>query len=146
MVDQYDRDLVRPLELSQEGQQAADLGGAVLIAAVQADQRVPDLFIGVCDGCAFGGNDHCVNRLTTWGRRAGVVERIALPRWWIADHFTSANIPDPIPAGSVVTSSELGFPYQLRKRALLSTEWSRYGGWSALGGATLFEVEAARLA
>ncbi len=100
---------------------------------------LPDIFIGVCDGCAFGGNEHCVNRLTTPGLTSSQARGISVPRWWITDHFMGATIPTSLPTGTLVTGPK-GFPWSFRKLALLSTEWGNYGGWSAIGGATAFEV------
>jgi hypothetical protein len=100
---------------------------------------VPDLFVGVCDGCSFGGNEHCVNRLTTWGMPTRITQTIQVPRWWITDHFAHATMPNPMCVGDVVQSVHPDFPFSFRKVALLSGAWGHYGH-GPLPGATLFEV------
>lgn len=102
---------------------------------MQSESWVPDVFIGVCDGCRFGGNDHCVNELTNHGMPPEVTARISLPTWWITDHFGKARTE----TGAVYDSTEPGFPVRFEKVALLSMEWGRYGG-GTLPGATVFRV------
>jgi len=131
--DQYSDRTVHVVQLTGENE--------VVSAMMYRDRWVPDFFIGVADGChAFGGNKHCVNDLRLHGADAATVAHAALPRWWITDHFNSADIPNPLPAGGVVGSTDEAFPVQFRKVALLSAQWGHYGRGS-IPGATLFAVE-----
>ncbi len=95
-------------------------------AAARAGAWVPTVFIGVGDGCRFGGNEHCTNKLTRWGARAEDAARVSVSRWWITDHFGDAVVPRQLGVGAVVTSTEAGFPFSFRKVALLSTDWGTY--------------------
>ena len=105
-------------------------------------QWVPDVFIGVCDGCRFGGNAECVNELETHGVPDSLLRSIPVPRYYITDHFRNAVEVNKLEAGDLVTSRDVRFPLRFKKMALLSTEWGHYGH-GTLGGATLFEVEKA---
>jgi hypothetical protein len=113
-----------------------------LAALAHREGWTPDVFIGVCDGCAFGGNPPhlCVNRLTRHGRSVQDARTVALPRWWVTDHFSDASVPDPFTLGSVVTSTDSQFPVRFRGHGCLSREWGGYRNWSALRGTWLFEV------
>jgi hypothetical protein len=103
---------------------------------------LPDVFIGVCDGDAFGGNspDLCVNRLTRHDLSEDQARAVAVPKWWVTDHFSEANVPADFAVGSYVTS-ENGFPYRFRGVGRLSREWGGYRNWTALAGTWLFAVE-----
>lgn len=101
---------------------------------------VPDFFVGVTDGCRLGGNPECVNRLSTNGLGYEEAARIPMPRYYITDHFENAQIPNPCRRGDFVSSMDESFPLVFKKLALLSTDWGNYGGWTNLGGATLFKV------
>ncbi len=107
-----------------------------------AHSWVPKVFVGVTDGCRFGGNDNCVNRLDLGGLSAAAVRRVSLPSWWITDHFADAVVPDTLPVGGRVESRDSRFPACFQKLALLSTDWGAYGGHgsTAIGGATVFSV------
>ncbi|MFN8188070.1 MAG: hypothetical protein U0R69_13455 [Gaiellales bacterium] len=110
----------------------------------RTQQWVPDLFIGVCDGCRFGGNTQCVNQLTRHGVPRAQLSRVPVSRWWITDHFTDCReYPGELRNGDLVESNDADFPLRFRKVALLSSEWGRYrnSGHPPLRGATLFEVE-----
>ena len=93
----------------------------------------PDVFVGVCDGCRFGGNKHCVNDLNNSGP-----SETPVPSWWITDHFTNADIPNPLQVGDRVRSLA-DFPFVFQKETLLSSTWGNYGQ-GGLPGATLFKV------
>jgi hypothetical protein len=101
---------------------------------------VPDYFIGVTDGCRFGGNKECVNKLVTHGLSKGEASRIPASRYYITDHFENGLVPNTCPPGESVTSLDPNFPYSFKKLALLSGGWGTYGPRTTLGGATLFEV------
>ena len=95
----------------------------------------PDMFIGVCDGCRFGGNQGCENSLDA---ERTPLRFLGLPRWWVTEHFFPLS-------GSFAPGDVIGgdrtFPARFRKVGLLSPKWGRYG--ATLLGATLFEVEPA---
>jgi hypothetical protein len=122
------------------------------VVAIEADNErmsaiwhreawVPEIFIGVCDGCRSGGNRHCVNRLEAPpGMPASLAERVPAPPWWITDHFANVRTFGGLRNGDCVESLDGGFPLRFRKRALLSSDWGTYGG-STVRGATLFSVE-----
>ncbi len=101
---------------------------------------VPDYFIGVCDGCRFGGNDECVNELTTRGLSREDASKIPVSHYYITDHFIQAEIPNPCRNGDTIFSCDARFPFSFRKLALLSSDWGHYGGGGPLRGATLFQV------
>jgi hypothetical protein len=104
---------------------------------------IPDLFIGVSDGCAGGVlQDQCVNRLASLGLSRTQQELINLPPYCITDHFRNSNPFGNLRAGEYVTSSDSNYAYRFRKLALLSGEWGlRNHPGQGLGGATLFKVE-----
>lgn len=115
----------------------------------QRERWAPDLFIGVCDGCRFGMNDHCVNELTTHQMPRELIQEVVLPKWWITDHFGNHEMLDTngerkvneLRDGDLVRSLDPLFPVQFRKKALLSSQWGRYGHGSPIRGACLFEIE-----
>ncbi|HEX5557402.1 MAG TPA: hypothetical protein VFX13_07250, partial [Gaiellales bacterium] len=109
---------------------------------MRREDWVPDVFIGVCDGCRLGGTprDFCVNRLVRHGMSAGDARATRLPRWWITDHFADAQPTGQLAVGDYITSTDPDFPVRFRKRALLSSEWGHYGH-GAIPGATLFQVD-----
>jgi hypothetical protein len=103
---------------------------------------VPDVFIGVNDGCRWGGNpkEFCVNRLNVPpGMPQAVADAIRVPRWWIADHFMDIQAFVELGVGGLIRSSDARFPFAYRKVALLSSDWGKYAG-PAMAGATLFET------
>ncbi len=100
---------------------------------------VPETFIGVCDGCSFGENEHCVNNLVTHGKSKQSLHSIPIPDYYITDHFQNADIPNPLSVGDIVKSTDRAFPYGFRKIGLLSSDWGSYGH-GAIAGATLFKV------
>lgn len=124
------------------------------VIAVTADNRavqpvwhregwVSDLFIGVCDGCAFGGNPRqaCVDRLDVPSRMPQAeAEAVRIPRWWVTDHFRDAKPFAELGVGEIVESIDPRFPFVFRKLALLASDWGRYGG-PVMAGATMFEAE-----
>ena len=77
-----------------------------------------DVFVGITDGCRFGGNSHCVNDL-----RRGGPANIKVPVWWITDHFVGATLPNPMAVGDRVVSDS-DFPFVFEKAALLSSSWA----------------------
>ena len=99
---------------------------------------VPDVFIGVTDGCGFGGNRSCVNRLDSMALPDELLRSIPLPRHFVTDHFENAEVPNPLETGGMVRSMDRRLPFAFRKIALLSSQWGRYGS-GPVGGATLFE-------
>jgi hypothetical protein len=105
--------------------------GATLLNAMG---WVPDVFIGVSDGCRWGGNPRCVNRLTTWGKGAEA-GRVAVPKWWISDHLDDAREAGP----GLFESIEAGFRHHFVKRGLLATQRG-HDRSPGICGATLFEV------
>lgn len=118
-------------------------------AICQRERWAPDVFIGVCDGCRFCMNDHCVNELKTHGMPREMMQRVALPRWWITDHFGNCQMLDEagtrevqeLRDGDLVRSLDPEFPVQFRKIGLLSSDWGDYGRVTAFRGANLFELE-----
>ncbi len=96
------------------------------------DAFVPYIFIGVCDGCRFGGNDQCVNRLD----RQAHMER--MPEYWVTDHFENSDLGCQISRGGTVKSLDEAYNWEFEKLALLSSSWGKYN--PTLGGATLFKV------
>lgn len=118
-------------------------------AVCQREHWAPDVFVGVCDGCGFGRNDHCVNELVTQGMPRELMQKVALPKWWITDHFKNYDLLDNNGAskvnelrdGDLVRSQDPTFPIQFRKIGLLSSEWGDYGRKTAFRGANLFTVE-----
>jgi hypothetical protein len=121
--------------LQRENQEVAEMA--------YLDQWVPDVFIGVCDGCGgFGGNDRslCVNRLSTHGLTRSRPQQTPIPRWWITDHFVDHDQTSLPVKDGYVTSTEDGFPYRFKALARLSEQWGGYRNWS-LGGTWLFEVQ-----
>jgi hypothetical protein len=103
---------------------------------------VPDVFIGVCYGCRWGGNpkEFCVNRLDVPpGMPQARADAIRVPQWWIADHFKDVRPIAELGVGGLIRSSDPRFPFAYRKRALLSSDWGKYAG-PARAGATLFET------
>jgi hypothetical protein len=102
---------------------------------------VPDLFIGVCDGCRFGGNQHCVNKLALpRGMPESLASRVPTPRWWITDHFQGARPYGRLEPGDLVEAEDRRFPFRFKMLALLSQTWGHYRS-HGIPGATLFEVE-----
>jgi hypothetical protein len=104
-------------------------------AAVAHPEWMPEVCIGVCDGCVFGGNDHCVNDIS-----CRALKGARTSEWYITDHFSGAHIPNPLSPGGFVTSKDPEFPFVFEKRALLSSNWGGYGDWSCMKGAALFRV------
>ena len=103
---------------------------------------IPHIFIGVCDGCRYGGNppEACVNRLDVPpGVPLAEAAAVQVPRWWVTDHFRDNKPFNELGPGALVESTDDRFPFKFRKLGLLSSEWGRYGG-TVLPGATLFEV------
>jgi hypothetical protein len=103
---------------------------------------IPEIFIGVCDGCRYGGNppEFCVNRLAVpTAMPLAEAAAVPVPRWWVTDHFLDNKPFAELGRGDLVESADDRFPFKFRKLALLSSEWGGYGG-SVLLGATLFEV------
>ena len=109
---------------------------------VAAEGLGPSMLVGVTDGCAFGGNRHCVNQLVDPGGM-GATRSHLVPRWWVTDHFGDAEPRSGIEAGTVVRSIHADFPFQFRAVAMLSEAWGRYAGWG-FGGTWLFHVEPSR--
>jgi hypothetical protein len=116
---------------------------------MQNERWIPDTFIGVCDGCCFGGNmDGCVNTLEP------SPINMPMPKYWVTDHFSilgrgilgtfdtyRANLPNPLPVSEDVISPNRNYRYKFRKVALLSSDWGGYASHHPqLGGATLFRV------
>jgi len=104
-----------------------------------AEGFAPFVFIGVCDGCAFGGQDRgrCENRLDH-GSPLKMLPQA--PRWWVTDHFVSAHgDANHLLPNDVVRSECNDFPFVFRKVALLSTKWGH--SWPPVSGATVFGVE-----
>ena len=104
---------------------------------------VPDTFIGVTDGCRWGGNPECVNLLAMKGVSPDVLKKIPVSKYYITDHFENARIPNPMPKGSYVRSNEEDFPLRFKKIAFLSSEWGNYAD-KRFGGTTLFAVQSIR--
>lgn len=98
-------------------------------------QWSPDVFIAVCDGDAFGGNYRCENSLSP--EHSPFLTFAKPPRWWVTDHFTPRNDWRSFESGDLFPVPE-GFPYTIRKIALLSSDWGH--PWPPLNGATSFEV------
>lgn len=95
----------------------------------------PDMFIGVCDGCRFGGNEGCENSLRA---ERTPLRFLGLPRWWVTEHFYP--ISGSFAPGDVI-GGDRTFPARFRKVGLLNPRWGTYG--ATLFGATLFEVKQA---
>jgi hypothetical protein len=95
---------------------------------------IPDFFIGVTDGCSFGGNDHCVNTLKYQSHMNN------MPKYWVTDHFTNAEIPNQLSDGDIIYSKDKNYPYCFKKIGLLSSKWGNYGHNNFLRGATLFSI------
>lgn len=106
----------------------------VVSAAMAREDWVPDVFIGVCDGCSFGGNKNCVNDLSRRGLDAATAARVRVPRWWVTDHFKDAEW-----SGDFVISTDRSFPFRFRRVALLTTDWGRYN-WGTRPGTMVYEV------
>jgi hypothetical protein len=114
-----------------------------LAAQVVAPERwLPDVFIGVCDGCGgLRGNARCENDLKAWPLGAGQT----LPRWWITDHLTNAGLAHvAMPEdGEVILGPTPRFPYRVRQQSVVSPVW-RGPCWGAAtrleGGARVLEV------
>ena len=108
---------------------------------VAAERLAPSVLVGVTDGCAFGGNRHCVNRLVDPQGMCATRSHL-VPPWWVTDHFADAEPATGLETGTVVRSIHADFPFQFRAVALLSEAWGRYAGWG-FGGSWLFRVEPA---
>lgn len=106
----------------------------IVSAAMAREDWVPDVLIGVCDGCSFGGNKSCVNELSRRGLDAATAARIRVPRWWITDHFKGAEW-----SGDFVISADPSFPFRFRRVVLLTTDWGRYN-WRKRPGTMVYEV------
>jgi hypothetical protein len=104
-----------------------------------SEQWAPDTFIGVTDGCRFGGNLSCVNNLSRLDLSPAQAAAVKLPKWWITDHFVNHEPFDELRDGDVVRSADPLFPVAFHKLALLSGDFGRYGR-GAIRGATIFEV------
>ena len=52
--------------------------------AAFAEEWKADWFVGVCDGCAFGGNSRCENQI--WDPSNSIPLRLGA-RYWVTDHF-----------------------------------------------------------
>ncbi|MFH0826170.1 MAG: hypothetical protein V2B18_25745, partial [Pseudomonadota bacterium] len=102
---------------------------------------VPDTFIGVCDGCSFGGNPECVNPLTTHGLPHFVLRDTPVSKYYITDHFKNAKPVGNLRDGDSIYSMDDRFPYRFKKLALLGSDWGLYGRAGEMRGATLFELE-----
>ncbi|MFC1670033.1 hypothetical protein ACFL20_06530 [Spirochaetota bacterium] len=100
---------------------------------------VPDIFVGVTDGCYFGTNEACVNDLTMEGVQKDNYPT-SISKYYISDHFYNHNMNGNFSPGDCITSKDPDFPFKFKKLALLSTEWGNYGKEFNLGGTTLFEV------
>ena len=105
-----------------------------LYRMAQREGWTPDVFIGVCDGCRFGGNPGCDNSLDP-GRTP--LRFLGSPRWWVTEHFSPLS--GSFAPGDVVSSPDPLFPARFRKVGLLSPKWGTYG--VTMFGATVFEVE-----
>jgi hypothetical protein len=124
------------------------------VISIKADNRhiqpvwhregwLPELFIGVCDGCRYGGNpsDACVNRLDVPSDMSrSEADQVRVPKWWITDHFRDVRSYGELRPGDHVESLDERFPFTYKKIALLSSDWGTYAD-SAMAGATLFSVE-----
>lgn len=113
------------------------------LLAAEAERWTPNMLVGVTDGCRFGGNPTCVNRLD--GARDAIVPRLHALNgsfsWYITDHVAiPAAMPHHFPSGSRL-DSDPQLPFSVRKLGLLSSQWGNYGRRTALGGATLFAIE-----
>ncbi len=56
-----------------------------------AEDWSPDWFIGICDGCAFGGNDRCENELDRIEQSIPLRLRV---RFWLTDHLARRPLLD----------------------------------------------------
>ncbi len=101
---------------------------------------VPSMFVGVTDGCSFGGNTKCVNRLNN-PRGTGVRDPSRISAWWVTDHFADSTPRNGIECGTVVSSTNAGFPFEFVAVANLSSEWGTYR--RGFGGTWLFSVRPA---
>lgn len=108
---------------------------------VAAEGLAPSMFVGVTDGCRFGGNRHCVNRLIDPHGLRAQRSHLVSP-WWVTDHFGDSAPGTALEAGTVIRSAHEGFPFQFRAVAMLSETWGRYAG-PGFGGTWLFRVEPA---
>jgi hypothetical protein len=115
---------------------------AHIAGLVRRDGWAPDVFIGVTDGCRFGGNDgNCVNDLRLpAGLPPSMAREVLAPRWWITDHFPNHRPFGELRNGDYLESKDPEFPMRFRKLALLSSDWGRYAS-PQLRGATLFACE-----
>ncbi len=104
---------------------------------------VPSMFVGVTDGCrTFGGpSPKCANQLDV---PLGMVLRapFRIPAWWVTDHFADSTPKEGIECGTVVSSTNVGFPFEFVAVANLSSEWGTYRRWG-FGGTWLFLVRPA---
>lgn len=104
---------------------------------------LPDVFIGVCDGCAMGGNRGCENNLNPKSLHDKYIGNInfALPDWYVSDHFTQSRIVKTSGEFKVISVAP-DFPFEFEKLAKLTnhTIWGYYGSWTEIGGATIFKV------
>lgn len=112
-----------------------------MLSVLYRERLAPDVFIGVTDGCRYGGNRHCVNRLQMPPGRPDIPRgEIPAPAFWITDHFENHHALSELRPGQHVQSKDPNFPVRFRKLALLSSAWGRYRD-STVFGATLFAVE-----
>lgn len=102
---------------------------------------LPDVFVGVCDGCRRNRTDRCVNALTLDGLSPDAASRVPLPKWWITDHFVNAHDDELIEVGSFVRSADSRFPVAFEAVRKLSYWWGNYGaGEPSTRGTWLFKT------
>jgi hypothetical protein len=133
------------LHVSHTGKGPGEKGSATVLRVRATNQEIyrlcaradwsPGVFIGVKDGCRFGGQDdgRCENMLEFEGSPLSVLPRT--PGWWVTDHF-GVHI-GRIPQGYPIRSRDPAFPVEFTKIALLSSRW---GFDHDLFGATVFQV------
>lgn len=105
---------------------------------------VPDIFIGLGDGCPADPRPGCLNALCgrprsrpgtgyrAWDGEHWIWEdpRLGLvPQWWITDHFTHAVVArHALRYRRIVRSEQPGFLFQFHPFATLSRRWARATG------------------
>ncbi|MFP4477654.1 MAG: hypothetical protein ACLFOY_18995 [Desulfatibacillaceae bacterium] len=105
---------------------------------VDSEGFLPDMFIGVTDGCILGGNKSCVNQLVLRQEHQKTYKDRCMPGWYVTDHFRNClPMKNPVP-GTVVRSTEPAFPHAFELVARLDSGWGEYSRHSPLKGATLF--------
>lgn len=109
--------------------------------AAIAEEWWPSYFIGVCDGCNYGGNSRCENQIHD--PESSIPLRLKIPAW-ITDHLPGSTLKwaDDPENGEEIQPAGEELPYSIHQAAFLNTKWrsSFFTRGRLRGGARLFTL------